>query len=537
MNDTDALKLEGKNINGTSYVLKNLIGIGGFGAVYLADEVVRNQWMRSLAIKVIDLDSSNQSQLTELQASVNFDNPHLIRCFACGEWENDLGKYLYLVMELADSSLDKKLFPDKTLSASEVQLLAKHIASALEYLHQPIHGKYNNEFIIHRDLKPANILWVKDKWKLSDFGIIRKSDRTNTFTDNLKGTEGYAPPEAYDGEISIAWDIWSLGIIMTQAFAGGLPYEYKNTMQLSKKVMLYELNLPTLPLSLDDLVKKCLQRETSDRPTATALLELLNPSSSPLLLDLGGGVKLELVNVPAGSYMMGSNEYGDEKPIHKVTLNGFKMSKYPITQSQYQAVMGTNPSHFKGENLPVEKVTLNNAVEFCEKLSKKIGQIVKLPSEAQWEYACRAGSTAKYCFGDDINQLGKYAWYGNNSGDKALDALSIWRTDQGNYYNRILGSNCKTHPVGEKLANAWGLHDMHGNVWEWCEDIWHDSYSGAPNDGSAWLKVGFFQSGDDKKRALRGGSWDYNVIHCRSAYRDRYNEANRNDSVGFRVVV
>jgi len=132
---------------------------------------------------------------------------------------------------------------------------------------------------------------------------------------------------------------------------------------------------------------------------------------------------------------------------------------------------------------------------------------VKLPTEAQWEYACRAGSTGKYCFGDDVNQLKKYAWYNENAGSK-------------------------THPVGEKLANSWGLHDMHGNVWEWCEDVWHENYNGAPVDGSAWLT-----GGDKDRRALRGGSWNVIGSNCRSAIRFRFNAVNSDNDSGFRVVV
>ncbi|MFN5977758.1 MAG: formylglycine-generating enzyme family protein, partial [Pseudanabaena sp.] len=227
-----------------------------------------------------------------------------------------------------------------------------------------------------------------------------------------------------------------------------------------------------------------------------------------LVLDLPNGVKLELVDIPAGSFMMGSDEYDSEKPIHQVTLKAFKMGKYPITQKQYLAVMGKNPSNFQGdENLPVEKVSWDDAVAFCKKLSEMTGQKVKLPSESQWEYACRAGSTGKYCFGDDVSKLENYAWYSENSGSK-------------------------THPVGEKLANSWGLHDMHGNVWEWCGDVWHENYNGAPTDGSAWLK-----DGSQNLHALRGGSWDNVVIGCRSSSRGRYNADKRYDNIGFRVVV
>ena len=232
-------------------------------------------------------------------------------------------------------------------------------------------------------------------------------------------------------------------------------------------------------------------------------------SSLDSKLTIENGVTIELVNIPAGSFMMGDDNspYQDEKPAHRVTLKAFQMSKYPITQKQYRLVMGTNPSRFQGdENCPVETVYWYNAVKFCEELSKKIGQKVKLPTEAQWEYACRAGSTGKYCFGDDDSQVGNYAWYRGNSGREP-------------------------HPVGEKLANSWGLYDMYGNVWEWCEDVWHENYyNGAPTDGSAWLT-----GGDKNRRALRGGSTSLN--YCYSACRYKRSALGRYEFVGFRVVI
>ena len=230
--------------------------------------------------------------------------------------------------------------------------------------------------------------------------------------------------------------------------------------------------------------------------------------SDALVLDLSNDVKLELVDIPAGSFMMGSNDYDSEKPLHKVTLKAFKIGKYPITQKQYEAVMGNNPSNFQGnENCPVENVSWHDAVKFCEEISKRIGQKVKLPTEAQWEYACRSGSTEKYCFGDNVDQLENYAWYKDNSGSK-------------------------THSVGEKLPNSWGVHDVHGNVWEWCEDVWHENYNSAPVDGTAWLK-----DGKQDIRVLHGASWYDNDIYSRLACRFRHVADKRYDNIGFRVVV
>jgi formylglycine-generating enzyme required for sulfatase activity len=229
----------------------------------------------------------------------------------------------------------------------------------------------------------------------------------------------------------------------------------------------------------------------------------LREHSQLLLRELN----LKFVDIPAGTFMMGSNEYDDGEP-HRVTLKAFQMSRYAITQKQYRMVMGTNPSGSQGdENCPVVNVSWHDAVKFCEKLSKRIDQKVKLPTEAQWEYACRAGSTGKYCFGDNVSKLGNYAWYGENSGGKA-------------------------HPVGEKLANSWGLHDMHGNVWEWCEDVHHDNYKDAPNDGTAWLRYG-----DQSRRIIRGGCADRDDFFCRSTLRTSSGVGNSGSALGFRVVV
>jgi len=217
---------------------------------------------------------------------------------------------------------------------------------------------------------------------------------------------------------------------------------------------------------------------------------------------------IEFVNIPAGSFMMGGGDWDDRKPIHRVNVKAFRMSKYPITQKQYLAVMGDNPSKFKGdENCPVESVSWKMAVEFCQKLSQRTGQKVRLPSEAEWEYACRAGSTGKYCFGDDESKLGSYAWYNENS-------------------------EVKTHPVGKKSSNAWGLHDMHGNVWEWCEDIYHENYQGAPSDGTAWIN-----GGDRDVKVLRGGSWGLNAGHCRSVNRYWCNARYQFNDFGFRLLL
>ena len=241
------------------------------------------------------------------------------------------------------------------------------------------------------------------------------------------------------------------------------------------------------------------------------------PATQPakeLTLDLGNKVTLKLALVPAGKFTMGSPESEkdrnkDEGPQREVTISQpFYMGVYEVTQEQYEQVMGSNPSNFKGAQNPVERVSWNDAVEFCKKLSTKTGKTVRLPTEAQWEYACRAGSKTRFHYGDDddYGQLDDYAWYTKDS-------------------------DRKTHAVGQKKPNDFGLYDMYGNVWEWCSDWYADSYANANKTDPPGPGSGAF-------RVLRGGSWSGNPPLCRSAGRFRFSPDLRGVYIfGFRVSV
>lgn len=214
--------------------------------------------------------------------------------------------------------------------------------------------------------------------------------------------------------------------------------------------------------------------------------------------DLGNGVTLEMVQIPGGTFKMGSPEgevgrWKNESPLHQVTVPGFFMGRYEVTQAQYQAIMGTNPSSFKGEKLPVERVSWDDAVEFCQKLSQKTGRTYRLPSEAEWEYACRAGTTTPFYFGETITT--DLANYRGTDWDYRGTVYS------GNYGQGPKGTyRQKTTPVGSFPPNAFGLYDMHGNVLERCQDDEHYNYNGAPTDGRAWV------NDNPDNKLLRGGS-------------------------------
>ncbi|MFM7426424.1 MAG: SUMF1/EgtB/PvdO family nonheme iron enzyme [Elainella sp.] len=245
-------------------------------------------------------------------------------------------------------------------------------------------------------------------------------------------------------------------------------------------------------------------------------------------VNLGNGIMLEMVAIPGGQFLMGSPEteegrHGNESPQHLVTVPAFWMGKYAITQAQWKAIaawpkvkqyLDPDPSRFKGANRPVEKVFWHDAVEFCTRLSQKTGQEYRLPSEAEWGYACRAGTTTPFYFGETIttdlvNFNGNYTY---SSAPK------------GQYREQTID-------VGSFPPNAFGLYDMHGNVWEWCLEHWHGNYNGAPSDGRAWVS-----GGDAARWVLRGGSWYFDPRNCRSAVRYDNVAGERYDDFGFRVV-
>jgi formylglycine-generating enzyme required for sulfatase activity len=247
--------------------------------------------------------------------------------------------------------------------------------------------------------------------------------------------------------------------------------------------------------------------------------------------QLGKDIELELILVPSGEFWMGSpdteEDHGDsESPRHLVTVQSFFLGRYPVTQEQWQIVAETyplvniklpaQPSRFKGAKRPVEQVSWYEAKEYGDRLTQRFKRLYRLPTEAEWEYACRARTTTPFYFGSTLsteltNYDGNYI-YGNGV--------------KGEYRQQ-------TTPVDHfKIANAWGLCDMHGNVWEWCADHWHENYDDAPVDGSAWLT-----DNPDAFRIYRGGSWIYIPRLCRSAYRSYLNPSDRIFNLGLRMAV
>ncbi|HOD80830.1 MAG: Serine/threonine-protein kinase pkn1 [Planctomycetes bacterium ADurb.Bin126] len=232
--------------------------------------------------------------------------------------------------------------------------------------------------------------------------------------------------------------------------------------------------------------------------------------AKPVSLDLGGGVKMELMPIPAGEFQMGDKRgFDDEQPVHKVTISKpFWMGKLPVTQEQWKAITGSGAGMFRNPASPVDSISWNHCQAFLDKLNAKFagrGLHFRLPTEAEWEYACRAGSTTLFPFGDDESRLGDYAWFADNA--------------EG-----------KTHPAGTRKANAWGLHDVCGNVWEWCSDWYAADYyrRSAARDPAG--------PAEGNERVMRGGSWYRGAVHCRSAARYHGVPACPDYGGGLRVV-
>jgi formylglycine-generating enzyme required for sulfatase activity/uncharacterized caspase-like protein len=281
-------------------------------------------------------------------------------------------------------------------------------------------------------------------------------------------------------------------------------------------VVFSQILKPTVQPKLLELLTVTFTTKTVDKTGKIVNQE--NHQAKYFKEDLSNGITLEMVQIPGGSFMMGSpaSRYESESPQHEVNVPAFSMGKFVVTQEQYQQIMGNNPSYFteKEAKLPVEQVSWNNAVDFCLKLSQQTGREYRLPSEAEWEYACRAGTTTPFHFGETITtELANY------------DGTYTYASEPKGKYLQ------KTTDVDSFTPNAFGLYNMHGNVWEWCQDDLHNDYTDAPTNGSAW------ESQDGDIKVARGGSWLNDPTFSRSAYRGTFGKSKlRVNDLGFRVV-
>ena len=429
---------EGSVLN--EFRLLKALGSGAFGEVWLAQNPLalgNEHDPERVALKIPF--QHDEDIVSEGKNLASLAHPNIVRIYRIGK----ANEQIFLVMEyMPGGNLLDKLKNQGQLSEAKAIEIVMQILQALTYLH--------GQGGVHMDIKPNNILFdANGTARLADFGITQFVD-TKSYIYHVGGTHGYAAPEVYrTGRASKASDLWSVGIVLHELLAGHLPFQASTPANLMYKILHDPPSIaPDISAAVQAVILKTLEKDTQTRYR----------SSDNLMKDLEAvrqgpdinSINMVFVPIPAGEFLMGSNDGGDnEQPVHTIHISQpFVLGKYPVTYAQWQAVMGGKLAD--DLNRPVTNISWDDIQRFLHKLNtQEGGREYRLPTEAEWEYACRAGSTAAYSFGDDPKQLGEYAWYGGNSGSLL---------------------------VGQRKPNVWGLYDMHGNVWEVVQDWYNGAY-------------------------------------------------------------
>jgi eukaryotic-like serine/threonine-protein kinase len=525
-NPTQAAAEEGR------YQQRSLIGIGGMGHVYKAYDTVMEEW---IALKTLPPELNHDPKLLalfirEARHTRKLAHPNIIRVHDVVE----IAGVNYISMEYVDGGDLKAYLRDhQPLKFEAAAKLLYQIASALNYSHA--------QNIIHRDLKPQNILLRQDlQVKISDFGIAKALDDTGVTKSGVMGTAAYMSPEHLgQGSLDQRSDLYSLGVILFEMLTSEMPFKADTPVGLGIKHLQDAPPSPRLlradvPVLLEQATLCCLAKKPEERfQSAKDLLLFLRkqqptapaPPPAPPRVEAPApprvkepeeaietmeaeqvtnsvGIKLRLI--PAGEFMMGSDRGADnERAAHRVRFTySFYLGITPVTQQEYQRVMGNNPSRFKADLRPVENVSWAEARKFCQLLSQREGVSYRLPSEAEWEYAARAGTATEYWWGDNFQRNACFC---------------------------KLNSPFTTNPVGRLKPNPWSLVDTAGNVWEWCEDGYRPVYS-------AETQVNPVPPAAAAERVIRGGAFNSEYQLCRSSARAGLAASKRQENVGFRVV-
>jgi eukaryotic-like serine/threonine-protein kinase len=539
-----------------AYRVLRKLGQGGMGQVYLAEHL---RMKRQVALKVLPRAFSRNVTAVrrfqrEVEALARLSHPNIVAAHDAGE---ALGLH-YLVMAYVEGRDLKKVVEEEG---------PLPVARAVSYLIQAALGleEAHREGMVHRDVKPANLFLDRQgRVILLDLGLARLNEPEEgeafdlTQTGTGMGTPDYISPEQANDAKSVdgRTDIYSLGATLYFLLAGRPMYGGTRSQRIighqSKPIPPLTAREAAAPAELDWIYRKMVAKDVAERyRSAAEVLEDLRqlggtpvsptpssprpPSDLPRneasrsaeerLVVMTDGIELPLRWCPPGTFVMGSPERdagrGIDEDQVKVTLTkGFWMAEWAVTQELYQSVIGTNPAHFEGPRRPVEMVSWEDAVAFCARLTareRSAGRLseageYRLPTEAEWEYACRAGTTTATAFGNSMSSV-----QANFDGNYPYNGAA-----KGPY----LGA---TREVGKYAANAWGLKDMHGNVWEWCADWYVDQLKGGTNPLVVMSRV-------NENRVLRGGSWITIGLFCRSSIRGRNAPGVRDPNFGFRCL-
>ena len=541
----------GTTLQHGKYRIISTLGQGGFGITYLAENTMlegkvaikeffykeycdRDADTRHVTVPTSGnrdvVDRFKQKFVKEARTIFKLPHPNIVRILDVFE-ENGTA---YYVMEYIDGeSLGDMVKRRGGISEAEALGYVKDVASALEYIH--------SKNINHLDIKPGNLMKGNEDGRIIviDFGVAKQYDAVTsegTTTTPVGISHGYSPVEQYSKNgvqtFSPQSDVYALAATLFKLLTGNTPPEAIEI--LSEGLPVDELQEKHISRHVISAIAMAMKGRHERTQSVAEFISNLSGDATVVITDphpddsdstevglerkeikaksaktfMVGGVSFDMVWVEGGTFHMGAtseqseNAWDDENPVHSVTLSGYYIGKTEVTQALWKTVMGSNPSSFKGDNLPVECVSWDDCQEFIRKLSALTGQNFRLPTEAEWEFACRGGNNSrgyKYSGSNDIDSV---AWYKDNSG--------------GN-----------THPVATKLSNELGICDMSGNVWEWCSD-WYDKYSSG-------LLVNPKGPYDGTTHVDRGGSWISDAGHCRSSIRNYCSPVARYCYLGLRL--
>jgi len=509
------------------YPIEKLLGAGGMGCVFLCQD----EWRENKVVVKCFWEGQKgrrEEVFKEVLIMRQLKSPYVPKTLSYGYVDASRQERPFFITEYIEGALDGEAWLSQygKLDLETGLEVGVQVAQGLAVAHEA--------GVCHFDLKPANLLFKKEAdrlvVKIIDFGLARvatslkeQAARTQVrsgqsqFIQNVFGTFDYAAPEQW-GEVAYGKpgaksDVFAFGATLYRLLSAESPR------------FPHPSELPDVP-ELQFLLLECLKQNPDKRPDSQAVFRRLLDLKESTTVQPGkifrdrlkdGSEGPEMVWIPAGRFRMGDLQgtgRDNEQPVHEVSLEGFAMGRYPVTFAEYEQfaeATGREKPNDRGwgrGNRPVINVSWDDVVAYTEWLSEQTGQQYRLPTEAQWEYAARAGTETDYWWG---NEIGKNRANCDGSG-------SQW-------------SGKQTSPVGSFEANPFGLYDTAGNVWEWVADKWHGNYEGAPIDGSVW------EEGGEDYRVLRGGSWFLNPGVCRSAIRSRVTSVYRIQYLGFRVAV